>query len=117
MSLLWIVRTNHLLLLFAIQIVTSLCLIYFEKNKLSHVIELTLIIGNLWYCRPALNINLILVYLAEYFLLKFFLILIVYLAKRFSFFVLVVITHKEKHKFLYKLLIKRKRFLRFQSRI
>lgn len=117
MSLLWIVRTNHLLLLFAIQLVTSLCLIYFGKNKLSYVTELILIFGNLLYHDSYLDYRLIILYLAEYILLKLFLILIVYIAKRFSFFILVVITHKEKHKFLYKMLIKRKHFLRFQSRI
>ena len=119
MSLLWIVRTNHLLLLFAIQLVTSLVLIYFGKNKLSYVTELIIIFGNLWQHQPLqlLNPTIILAYLAEYLLLKFLLILIVYLAKRFAFYVLVIISHKEKHKLLYKLLIKRKHFLRFQSRI
>ena len=117
MSLLWIVRSHHLLLLLAIHLVTSLCLIYFRKNKLSYFTEILLLGAAWWYNTPTLNLNIVLCYIAEYLLAKVLLVLIVYFAKRFSFYVMVVITHKQKHKFLYKLIIKKKRFLRMQSHI
>lgn len=117
MSLLWIVRSHHLLLLLAIHLVISLCLIYFRKNKLSYFTEILLLAVAWWYNAPTLNLNIVLCYIAEYILAKALLVLIVYFAKRFSFYVMVVITHKQKHKFLYKLVIKKKRFLRMQSHI
>ncbi len=117
MSLLGIVRDQHLLLLFAVQLVISLCLIYHRKNKLSYVAELLLVIGTIWYNRPVLKAEIAICYLLEYILLKILLVIIVYFAKRFSFFIMVIITHKEKYKKSYKFLIKKKRFLRFQGRI
>ncbi len=117
MSLLWIVRSHHLLLLLVIHLVTSLCLIYFRKNKLSFFTEILLLAAAWWYNAPTLNLNIVLCYIAEYILAKTLLVLIVYFAKRFSFYVLVVITHKQKHKLFHKLIIKKKRFLRMQSHI
>lgn len=117
MSLLWIVREQHLLLLLALHIVTSLGLIYYSKNKFSYVTEILLTVAAFWYNQLPFEAEIVLCYLAEYLLAKVFLVLIVYLAKRFSFYVMVVITHKEKHKRLHKFLIKKKRFLRIQSRI
>ncbi|MBR3613593.1 MAG: HNH endonuclease [Clostridia bacterium] len=117
MSLLWIVRNQHLLLLFVVQLVTSLCLIYHGKNKLSYVTEILLVAGALWYNQPPFEFNHSICYLTEYLLLKVLLVLIVLLAKHFSFYIMVVITHKEKYKRLYKFLITKKRFLRIQSRI
>ena len=117
MSLLWIVRNQHLLLLLAAQLVTSLCLIYYGKNKLSYVTEILLLAGTIWYHQPTPDLPHAFCYLAEYILLKVLLVLIVYLAKRFAFFVMVIITHKEKYKKSYKFLIKKKRFLRFQGRV
>ena len=117
MSLLWIVRSQHLLLLLAIHLVTSLGLIYFRKNKLSYFTEILLTAAACWINSPTFNLSIVLCYLAEYLLAKILLVLIVYLAKRFSFYVMVVITHKQKHKLLYKLFIKKKRFLRMQSHI
>lgn len=117
MSLLWIVRDQHLLLLLVAHFVTSLCLIYYGKNKLSYFTELLLIAGAIWYHQPTLDLPHTLCYLAEYILLKFLLVLTIYIAKRFAFFILVIITHKEKYKKSYKFLVKKKRFLRFQSRV
>lgn len=117
MSLLWIVRDHHLLLLLAIHLVTSLGLIYFRKNKLSYFTEVLLLAAAWWFNPHTFNLPIVLCYLAEYLLAKMLLVLIVYLAKRFSFYVMVVITHKQKNKLLYKLLIKKKRFLRMQSHI
>lgn len=117
MSLLGIVRDQYLLLLLAVQLVTSLCLIYHGKNKLSYVTEILLIAVTIWYNQPAFEVETIVCYLLEYLLLKVLLVVIVYLAKRFSFFIMVIITHKEKYKKSYKFLIKKKRFLRFQGRI
>ena len=117
MSLLWIVRDQHLLLLLALHLVTSLGFIYFRKNELSYVAEILLIATALWFNRPLFSIEILICYLSEYILAKILLILIVYIAKRISFNVLVIITHKEKHKHLCKFLIKRKRFLKVQSHI
>ena len=117
MSLLGIVRDQHLLLLFAVQLVTSFCFIYYGKNKLSFISEILLIISCVLYHKTPFNLDILHCYIAEYILLKLSLVLIVYIAKRFAFFILVVITHKEKYKKAYKFLVKKKRFLRFQSRI
>ena len=117
MSLLGIVRDQHLLLLFAVQFITSFWFIYYQKNKLSFVSELLLIVCCFFYHKPALELEIFLCYLGEYILLKLLLVLVVYWAKRFAFFVLVIITHKEKYKKSYKFLIKKKHFLRFQSHI
>ena len=117
MSLLWIVRSHHVLLLLAIHLVTSLGLIYFRKNKLSYFTEVLLLAAAWWFNTPTFKLTVVLCYLAEYILAKFLLVLIVYLAKRFAFYVLVVVSHKQKNKLLYKLLIKRKHFLRMQSHI
>ena len=99
MSLLWIVRYQHLLLLLALHLVTSLGLIYFRKNKLSYISEVLLIAAVWWYNAPMFKPEIVLSYLAEYILAKLLLVLIVYLAKHFAFYVLVVITHKQKHKY------------------
>ena len=117
MSLLWIVREHHLLLLLALHLLTSLSLIYFRKNKLSYLTEVLLVAITWCYNHPMLKCEIMLCYLAEYLLAKALLVLIVYLAKRFAFYIMVVITHKQKHKLLYKLVIKKKRFLKMQSHI
>ena len=116
MSLLWIVREHHLLLLFALHIVISLGLIYFRKNKISYFTEVLLSVA-WWYINPTYKLSVILCFIAEYLLVKILLVLIVYLAKRFAFHVMVVITHREKYRKLYKFLKKRKRFLKMQSYI
>jgi hypothetical protein len=117
MSLLWIVREHHLLILLALHLVTSLGLIYFKKNKLSYFTEILLLVltwcSNLTPLKP----EFLLCYLSEYLLVKVLLVLIVYFAKRFSFYVMFVITHKQKNKFVYKLIYKKKRFLKIQSHI
>lgn len=117
MSLLGIVRSQCLLLLLAVQLVTSLFFIYRGKKKLSYATEILLIIIAIWINKSSLELNTLVCYILEYFLLKFLLVAIVYLAKRFSFFILVIISHKEKYRKTYKYLISKKRFLRFQSRI
>ncbi len=115
MSLLWIVRNEHLLLLLIAQVLTSLLFIYYGKNKISYVTEILLVFGAIWYNKPEHEFLTILCYLAEYILMKILLLLMVWLAKHFSFYVMVVITHKKKK--FHKFFIKRKRFLRIQSRI
>lgn len=117
MSLLWIVRNQHLLLLLTLHLVTSLSLIYHGKNKLSYVTEILLVAAAVWYNQPTFEIAMITCYFAEYLLAKVLLILIVWLAKHFSFYIMFVITHKDKKKKMYKFLITKKRFLRFQGRI
>jgi len=117
MSLLGIIRDQHLLLLLVAQLVTSLYFIYRCQNKLSYFCELLLIAVSLLCHTPTFKLPLILCYFLEYILLKFLLILIVYLAKRFAFFILVIISHKEIYKKAYKFLISKKRFLRLQGRI
>lgn len=117
MSLLWIVRNQHLLLLLALHLVTSLGLIYYGKNKLSYVTEVLLVAVAILYNQPSFDLQVILCYLAEYLLAKALLVLIVWVAKHFSFKVMVIITHKEKNKRLHKFLITKKRFLKIQSRI
>lgn len=116
MSLLWIVREHHLLLLLALQIVISLGLIYFRKNKISYFTEV-LLVAAWWFINPTYKLSVIVCFIAEYLLVKILLVLIVYLAKRFAFYVMVVITHKEKYRKLYKFLKKKKRFLKMQSHI
>ena len=116
MSLLWIVREHHLLLLLALQIVISLGLIYFRKNKISYFTEV-LLVSAWWFINPTYKLSVIVCFIAEYLLVKILLVLIVYLAKRFAFYVMVVITHKEKYRKLYKFLKKKKRFLKMQSHI
>ena len=115
MSLLWIVRSQHLLLLLIAQLVTSLLLIYYCKNKISYITEIILVIGDILCNKPAFKISTALYYLAEYALMKFFLVLIILLAKRFAFYVLVVISHKRKR--FHKFFITKRRFLKVQSRI
>lgn len=115
MSLLWIVREQNLLLLLIAQLVISLFLIYHGKNKISYFVEIALVIGTFAYNNTTVSLNVILCYICEYLILKVLLVLIVYLSKQFAFYVLVVITHKKKRG--YKFLIKKKRFLRMQSRI
>ena len=115
MSLLWIVREQNLLLLLIAQLVISLLLIYYGKNKISYISEIVLSLGMFVYQQALIRVDVILCYIVEYILLKFLLVVIVYLAKRFAFYVLVVITHKKKG--VHKLLIKKTRFLRMQSRI
>lgn len=117
MSLLGIIRDQHLLLLLAVQIATSLCFIYYGKNSFSYFSELILSVGCILYHKPIFELSLVFCYLAEYILLKTILVLIIYFAKRFAFFIMVIITHKEKYKKSYKFLIKKKRFLRFQGRV
>lgn len=117
MSLLGIIRNQYLVLLLAVQLVTSLFFIYNGKNKLSNAVEILLIIITILINKPILEFKIIICYILEYLLLKFLLVTIVYLAKRFSFFILVVISHKEKYKRTYKYFISKKRFLRFQSKI
>ena len=117
MSLLGIVRNQHILLLLLIQLTVSLCFIYHGKNKLSYLSELVVLAGFIFYHQPSLEMQTILVYLAEYLSLHILLVLIVYLARRFAFFILVVISHKEKYHILFKLLKRRKRFLILQKRI
>lgn len=117
MSLLWIVREHHLLLLLALHLVSSLSLIYFRKNKLSYITEILLLAAAYWYHTPTFSLEVAACYIIEYLLAKILLVLIVYLAKRFAFYIMVVISHKNKYNLLYKFLIKKKRFIRFQSRI
>ena len=117
MSLLGIVRNQHILLLLLIQLTVSLCFIYHGKNKLSYLSELVVLAGFIFYHQPSLETQTILVYLAEYLILHILLVLIVYLTRRFAFFILVVISHKEKYHILFKLLKRRKRFLILQKRI
>lgn len=117
MSLLWIVREQHLLLLFLTQVLISLVFIYHGKNKLSFASEIILSVACFLYHQPDLDYLTIGLYAAEYLILKFFLLLVVYCAKRFSFYVIYVITHKNKKKLMHKFLIKKKHFLRFQARI
>lgn len=117
MSLLGIVRNQHLVLLFAIQLVTSLSLIYYCKNKLSYVTEILFLLLALWYNRPVFELETVICYLVEYLLVKVFLVLIVWASKHFSFKVLVIISHKNKYKVHYNFLITKKHFLRIQSRI
>lgn len=115
MSLLWIVREQNLLLLLIAQLVISLFLIYYEKNKISYISEIALTLGMFAYNQTEICVEIIFCYLLEYIVLKILLIGFVYLAKRFAFYVLVVISHKRKR--FHKFFIKRKRFLRMQSRI
>lgn len=115
MSLLWIVRSQHLLLLLIVQLITSLWLIYYGKNKLSYVTEIVLVIGTICYNRPNFEIATVLYYVAEYVLMKGLLLLIVWLAKQFSFYVMMVITHPKKK--LHKFFITKRRFLKIQARI
>lgn len=117
MSLLWIVREHHLLLVFALQLVISLSLIYFGKNKLSYVTEIVLSISAWVYNQPDFRFEIVLCYLLEYIIFKLFLVLLVFLVRYFAFYVIVAVTHKEKYKLLYKFLKNKKRFLRMQSRI
>lgn len=117
MSLLWIVREQHLLLLFLAQLLVSLVFIYYNKNKFSYASEIILSVACFVYHQPQFDHLIIASYILEYLILKLSLLIIVYLAKRFSFYVMYVITHKNKKKALHKMLIKKKRFLRFQSRI
>lgn len=115
MSLLWIVREQHLLLLLIAQIFTSLFFIYHCKNKISFVTEILLLLGFAWYNKPTLNPLTIFCYIAEYILMKLLLLLIVWLAKYFSFYVMVVISHKRKK--LHKFFIKKRWFLKIQAKI
>ena len=115
MSLLWIVREQNLLLLFIAHLVISLLLIYYGKNKLSYISEIALSFGMFVYQQAMIKADVILCYVLEYVFMKFLLVVIVYLAKRFAFYVLVVITHNKKR--FHKMFIKKKRFLRVQSRI
>lgn len=115
MSLLWIVREQNLLLLLIAQLVISLFLIYHGKNKISYIAEIALTIGTFAFNNSSIEIKVIFCYITEYILLKILLVLVVWLAKHFAFYVLVVITHKKKR--FYKLFIKKKRFLRMQSKI
>ena len=115
MSLLWIVREQNLLLLLIAQLVVSLSLIYYGKNKISYVSEIALTLGMFAYNQVEICVEVALCYVLEYVVLKMLLITLVYLAKRFAFYVLVVITHKRKQ--FHKFFIKKKRFLRMQSRI
>lgn len=117
MSLLWLIREQHLLFLLALHLLTSLFLIYYQKEKLSYVTEILLLVVALGYHQTPFEFKFIICYLTEYVIAKLLLILIVWLAKHFSFYVLVVLTHKEKHRKLHKFLIKKKHFLRIQSRI
>lgn len=116
MALLCIVREQHLLFLLIAQLLTSLFFIYKGKNCLSYISELLLIVGSLWY-HQIMNwdTQIALLYLAEYILLRILLLVIVWLAKRFAFWVLVVISHKKG--FLKKLFVSSKWFVRMQSRI
>lgn len=116
MALLCIVREQHLLFLLIAQLLTSLFFIYKSKNYLSYISEILLIVGSLWYHQIlAWDTQIAILYLAEYILLKVLLLIIVWLAKRFAFWVLVVISHKKG--FLKKLFISNKWFARMQSRI
>ena len=115
MSLLWIVREQNLLLLLIAQLVVSLLLIYHEKNMLSYISEIVLTLGMFAYQQSLIRTDVILCYVLEYVLMKLLLTAIVYFAKRFAFYVLVVITHKKKR--FHKMFIKNKHFLRMQSKI
>ena len=116
MALLCIVREQHLLFLLIAQLLISLFFIYKGKNFLSYISEILLIAGALWYHQVfTWNTEIALAYLAEYIVLKVLLLLIVYIAKRFAFWVLVVISHRKG--FLKKTFISCKWFVRMQSRI
>ena len=69
MSLLWIVREHHLLLLLALQIVISLGLIYFRKNKISYFTEV-LLVAAWWFINPTYKLSVIVCFIAEYLLVK-----------------------------------------------
>ena len=115
MPLLWIVREQNLLLLLVAQLVISLVLIYYGKNKISYISEIALSVGAFVLNNSSPKISLLLLYVVEYILVKMILVLVVWLAKHFAFYVIVVITHKRKR--FYKFFIKKKRFLRMQTRI
>lgn len=115
MSLLWIVRSQNLILLLIVQIVVSLILIYNGKNKLSFLAEAIFSIGLYLLHNSSIEIKVILCYLAEYVLMKTLIFAIVWLAKRFAFYVITVITHKKMR--LHKFFIKKKHFLRIQTKI
>lgn len=115
MSFLWIVRSQNLVILLMLQIITSLFWIYKGKNKISYISEILIMIGFMLYGNFSFEIEQCICYLAEYILMKTLLLFVVWIAKHFSFYVIVCITHKNK--LGYKFFIKKKRFLRIQTRI
>lgn len=115
MSLLWIVRNQNLLLLLIAQLIISFWLIYYQKNKFSYVSEIILTLGFFIYNNSIVDIWVVLCYLVEYILMKILLLLVVWMSKHFSFYVMVVITHQKKR--FHKFFIKKRRFVRIQARI
>lgn len=115
MSFLWIVRSQNLVIQFLLQVVVSLFLIYKGKNKISYVSELLIMVCFMLYGNFSFEYDQIVCYFVEYVLMKMLLVGIVWIAKHFSFYVLVCATHEKKRG--YKFFIKKKRFLRIQTRI
>ena len=115
MSLLCIIRNQHLLLLLIAHFVTSFFLIYHRKNKISFVTEILLTSFFFLYQNPSFSLPILFYYIIEYIVFKFLLLITVWISKVFAFYVLVAVTH-EKHK-LHKFFNSKKRFKKFQARI
>ena len=115
MTLICIVRSQHIVLLFLMQLMISLFLIYNEKNEISYVTEIVLLFVAVFFNRPAFEIAIVFVYIAEYLLMKLLLVLIVAVVKLFAFYSMVIISHKNK--MMHKYFISNKRFVRVQSHI
>lgn len=109
---LWIVR---IIVLMLTQIITSFLLIYHGKNKLSFFTEIALCFCSLVYFH-AFFIELICLYILEYICTKILIVIIVWAIRRFSFYVLVKISHqKTKSKKINSRSFFAKHFLRFVS--
>ena len=115
MSLLCIIRSQHLLLLLIAHLVTSFFLIYLRKNKISIVTEILLSFLTFWYHNSSFSLPILLYYIIEYIIFKILLLITIWISKNFAFYVLVAVTH-EKHK-LHKFFNSKKRFKKFQARI
>lgn len=112
MSSLWIVR---IVTLMVFQLITSFVLIYHGKNKVSFVAEIVLCTASILYFK-AFSVELIVCYVLEYITVKALLVIIVWAIRRFSFYILVRISHrKTKNKKINFGSFIVKRFLRFVS--
>lgn len=115
MSLLWIVRSHQLVLLLVLQVITSLFFIYKGKNKLSYTTEIILMIIFMYYNRFDFSIKQLICYFTEYILMKMLLLIIVFVAKEFAFYVIVSVTNKNSGG--YKLFKNKKKFIKFEAHI
>ena len=115
MSLLWIVRSHQLVLLLVLQVITSLFFIYKGKTKLSYTTEIILMIIFMYYNRFDFSIKQLICYFTEYILMKMLLLIIVFVAKEFAFYVIVSVTHKNSGG--YKLFKNKKKFIKFEAHI